>query len=311
MVIKTLQEAAGIPHPTYVGGGTDLMPLLKNRVRNDKDLVFLNQLKELRGIEARDGFLYLGAGETLYDLERSSLVAKTAPAAAQAAAATASPQIRSVATLGGNVLQDRRCIYFNQSSFWRGGLPPCFKTGGRVCHQAPNSPVCRAIYYSDVATALLLYQAEAECLEGDERRWVPVAELIRRHSQANGLTCNQHLPVLVVRFRLPVPPPREHSGFYKYAMRASIDFPLINFAMRCGGGRPAKVVAGAVAPQPVLLEETARLLDTSASDDEILAACEEEMKKLAMPIREACIPPARKRELFRHLVFLLRLRTTP
>jgi CO/xanthine dehydrogenase FAD-binding subunit len=194
MLAKTLQEAGQARQPTYVGGGTDLMPLLKNRVRDDGELVFVTRLPELRGIGEQDGFLYLGAGETLCDLAGSPLIAGQYPALAQAAGAAASPQIRSIATLGGNILQDRRCIYFNQSSFWRGGLPPCFKTGGSVCLQIPNSPVCRAIYYSDVATALVLYEAQAECLEGHARAWVPVEELIRRHSQANGLDCRRASP---------------------------------------------------------------------------------------------------------------------
>lgn len=309
MPVKTLEEILRMERPTYIGGGTDIMPLLKNHVRDDRNLVFVGELPELRGLERREGYLYLGAGERLYDISVSPLVKEGWPAIAQAAGATASPQIRNIATIGGNIMQDRRCIYFNQSRYWRSGLPLCFKTGGGVCLQIPNSPVCRAIYYSDVATALVLYGAEAECAERGERRWIPVEELISRHSQANGLAWGEHLPVLVIRFRVPEAPAEERSGFYKYAMRATIDFPLINFALRCGGSRPAKVVAGAVAPEPVVLEETARLLENGGStDEEILACCEGELKKLAKPIKEACISPGLKRELYRHLSFLLPLR---
>lgn len=309
MIAKSVEEAVSAAKATYIGGGTDIMPLLKNHVRDDRELVFLHQVGEMKGVREQEGYLYLGAGERLYDLSENPLVKEKAPAVAQAAGVTASPQIRNIATLGGNIMQDRRCIYFNQSRYWRGGLPYCFKTGGKVCLQIPNSPVCRAIYYSDVATALVLYEAEAECVEGGVRSWVPIQELIRRHSEANGLACGEHLPVLVVRFRLPVPPAGERSGFHKYAMRATIDFPLINFALRCGGGRPAKLVAGAVAPKPVVLEETAALLDQSdISDDQIVAACEAELKKLAMPIKEACIPPANKRLLYKYISTLLPLR---
>ncbi len=309
MLAKTMEEILRAEHPTYIGGGTDIMPLLKNHVRNDQDLVFVSEVPDLHGIEEKEGYLYLGAGERLYDISVNDLVKEKWPAIAQAAGATASPQIRNIATVGGNIMQDRRCIYFNQSRYWRSGLPLCFKTGGKVCLQIPNSPVCRAIYYSDVATALMLYEAEAECVENGQRSWVPVAELIARHSQANGLACSQHLPVLVVRFRAPVPPEGERSGFYKYAMRATIDFPLINFALRCGGSRPARVVAGAVAPEPVVLEETAHMLENSqAADEEILACCEGELKKLAKPIKEACISPALKRGLYQYLSFLLPLR---
>ena len=309
MAVKTLEDILQVEHPTYIGGGTDIMPLLKNHVRDDRDLVFVSEVPELQGMEHKDGYLYLGAGERLYDISVSPLVQEGWPAIAQAAGATASPQIRNIATIGGNIMQDRRCIYFNQSRYWRSGLPLCFKTGGEVCLQIPNSPVCRAIYYSDVATALVLYGAEAECVEQGERSWVPVEELIARHSQANGLACSQHLPVLVVRFRVPEAPKGEKSGFYKYAMRATIDFPLINFALRCGGGRPARIVAGAVAPEPVVLEETAKLLeDGQSTDEEIIASCEAELKKLAKPIKEACISPGLKRDLYRQLSCLLHLR---
>ena len=84
-------------------------------------------------------------------------------------------------------MQDRRCIYFNQPHLWRSGLPYCFKTGGSICRQIPNSPVCRAIYYSDVATALIAYEAEVEYIEDGETHRTDLASLIERHSVANGL----------------------------------------------------------------------------------------------------------------------------
>lgn len=309
MIVKSIEEALQGGHPTYIGGGTDIMPLLKNHVRDDSELVFLHQVEELKELNAEGDELTLGAGATLWDVAEHPRIQALWPALAQAAGATASPQIRNIATVGGNIMQDRRCIYFNQSRYWRSGLPYCFKTGGEVCHQIPNSPVCRAIYYSDVATALAVYEAEVEYIEDGQRKRAPVLELIHRHSQANGLACGEHLPVLVVRFHVPKPPEGERSGFYKYAMRATIDFPLINFALRCGGGRPARLAAGAVAPETVVLAETASLLERKdVPDGEVVAACEAELKKLAMPIREACIPPALKRELYRHVSELLPLR---
>ena len=202
-------------------------------------------------------------------------------------------------------MQDRRCIYFNQPHLWRSGLAYCFKTGGSICHQIPNSPVCRAIYYSDVATALIAYEAEVEYIEDGETHRTDLKSLIERHSVANGLACHEHLPILVTRFFVPAAEEGERSGFYKYAMRTTIDFPLINFALCCGGGKAAKIVAGAVAPHPVVLEETAKALDSGASDEEVVASAQQELKKLAMPIKEACIPPAIKRDLYRQLSVLL------
>ena len=202
-----------------------------------------------------------------------------------------SPQIRNIATVGGNIMQDRRCIYFNQPHLWRSGLAYCFKTGGSICHQIPNSPVCRAIYYSDVATALIAYEAEVEYIEDGETHRTDLKSLIERHSVANGLACHEHLPILVTRFFIPAAEKGERSGFYKYAMRTTIDFPIINFA-----------------PHPVVMAETAAKIDSDATDDEVIAQAEDELRKLAMPIREASMTPAVKRSLYRHVAMLLDLR---
>ena len=292
---------------TYVGGGTDIMPLLKFGVRNDDDLVFVKDLGVSSAIEREGDEILIGAAATLWDVANSELIRAELPAVSQAAGETASPQIRNVATIAGNVMQDRRCLYFNQPLHWRSGLDLCFKTGGTICHQIPNSPVCRAIYYSDVATALLVYDAQVEYEEDGELRRTAVAELVERHTKQNGLACGEHLPVLVKRFILRRRPAGEKSGFYKYAMRATIDFPLINFALRCGP-KDAKLIAGAVSTQPVELVETARMIAAGAADEEVVACCAQELKKLSKPIKEALISPAYKRDLYKHIVFLLAFR---
>ncbi|WP_294853947.1 xanthine dehydrogenase family protein subunit M [uncultured Oscillibacter sp.] len=304
----SLSQAAAYSDAAFAGGCTDLMPLFKNQVRDDANLIFLSQIPSLRDIREDGDRISVGAAAILTDVAESALILSRLPALAQAAAAVASVQIRNIATMGGNIMQDRRCIYFNQSAMWRSALPACFKTGGGVCHQIPNSPVCRAIYYSDIATALLIYDAQAEYWENGALQCAPLQELLHRHCQANGLACRNHLKVLITRFLIDKPLRGERSGFYKYAMRTSIDFPLINFALRCGGPRPPKLVSGAVAPEPVVLEKTAALLENSMADDEILAACQAELKSLALPIVEACISPARKRDLYAQLFPLLSLR---
>ena len=91
-------------------------------------------------------------------------------------------------------------------------------------------------------------------------------------------------------------------------MRTAIDFPIINFALRCGGKRPARLAAGAVAPHPVVMAETAAKIDSDATDDEVIAQAKDELRKLAMPIKEACMTPAVKRSLYRHVAMLLDLR---
>lgn len=271
-VLESLHDVVSAEHPTYIGG-TDIMPLLKNEVRDDKDFVFLKKIPELHVLEEKDGELIIGAAMTLTELAESELLNSRYAAIAQAASLTASPQIRNIATVGGNIMQ-----------------------------------VCRAIYYSDVATALIAYEAEVEYIEDGETHRTDLKSLIERHSVANGLACHEHLPILVTRFFVPAAEEGERSGFYKYAMRTTIDFPIINFALRCGGNRPARLAAGAVAPHPVVMAETAAKIDSAATDDEVIAQGEDELRKLAMPIKEACMTPTVKRSLYRHVAMLLDLR---
>ena len=272
-VLESLHDVVSAEHPTYIGGGTDIMPLLKNKVRDDKDFVFLKKIPELHVLEEKDGELIIGAAMTLTELAESELLNSRYAAIAQAASLTASPQIRNIATVGGNIM-----------------------------------PVCRAIYYSDVATALIAYETEVEYIEDGETHRTDLKSLIERHSVANGLACHEHLPILVTRFFIPTAEEGERSGFYKYAMRTTIDFPIINFALRCGGNRPARLAAGAVAPHPVVMAETAAKIDSDATDDEVIAQAEDEFRKLAMPIKEACMTPAVKRSFYRHVAMLLDLR---
>lgn len=147
-----------------------------------------------------------------------------------------------------------------------------------------------------------------EYIEDGETHRTDLKSLIERHSVANGLACHEHLPILVTRFLVPAAEEGERSGFYKYAMRTTIDFPIINFALRCGGKRPARLAAGAVAPHPVVMAETAAKIDSDATDNEVIARAEDELRKLAMPIKEACMTPAVKRSLYRHVAMLLDLR---
>lgn len=212
-----------------------------------------------------------------------------------------SPQIRNIATVGGNIMQDRRCIYFNQPHLWRSGLAYCFKTGGSICHQIPNSPVCRAIYYSDVATALIAYEAEVEYIEDGETHRTDLASLIERHSVANGLACHEHLPSSSRAFSSPRRKRASAAAF--------ISTPCARRSTsRSSTSRPARLAAGAVAPHPVVMAETAAKIDSDATDDEVIAQAEDELRKLAMPIKEACMTPAVKRSLYRHVAMLLDLR---
>lgn len=288
-----------------LAGGTDIVPLLKCEVREVKAFAGLNDIPCLRLMERRGESFFIGAMVTLAQLVESAEIRALFPALADSARAVASPQIRSVGTIGGNVMQDRRCLYFNQSWEWRQSFPLCFKTGGSVCHQAPASPKCRAPYYSDVATALCAYGALAEVCESGETKRIPVAELCERHAEKNATS--QPDGLLVTGFLLPVQ--QGACGvFIKESVRASLDFPTFNaagYAARENGAWNVRLFAGAVNSAPVELVKTQELLALGKPLAEVKEAALRELGEKAVLVREAAVSVKVKRASFHGIFHVL------
>lgn len=291
---ETLQGArAEGANDYYLGGGTDIIPLIKNGLKiAPYNLIDVTHINELRCIQEEENGIWIGAAVTIASLARNNTLRRRFPALVQGAAQTASPQIRNVATLGGNIMQDRRCIYFNQSRSWRSSFPPCYKTGGNQCFQRKNSPVCYAIYYSDMATALSIYDVSVEFMEDNVRKLLPLSELLELHSKRNGIIYDGK-PILLTRIYVPFPPQKERSAFLKYGLRKSIDFPLINFALRYSeGSRPSALVAGCIREVPVSLNKIASLIDEGVIDRPmLLEAALKELRESSHPILESVTPP--------------------
>lgn len=289
---------------SLLGGGTDLVPLIKNGVKDCGSLIDITHIPEFRQIRKTENGWFIGASVTLSSLSENPDIGVLYPALAKAAAKTASPQIRSIGTIGGNILQDRRCMYFNQSAYWRSSLPLCYKTGGTICHQAPASPVCRAIYYSDTAPALCVYHAKALYYKGNLSKSLPVSDFIRQHTVLNGTA--EPEDILLEGFLLPFPEQNMKSDFEKISIRNSIDFPVVNFAGSfIPGTQKACLYAGAVAPFPVRLEKTEKALVSPHPDlNNLTATAVEEIRSLSLLIKEPGISPRIKRESFQNIRYL-------
>ena len=252
-----------------LAGGSDYVPLLKYGLKNPTRIIGLDQIDYLGRIEKREQGLFIGAMNRLRGLAENSRVRTHCPALADAARLVASPQIRNVGTIGGNICQDRRCIYFNQSRFWRQSIAPCFKTGGYICHQKPRSQTCRAIYYADLAPVLMAVGARVECYGTQGFYEVPMAAFIHDHVSRNGGI--QTGSCLVSGFIIPHLPRKAWMRFVKHSVRSSIDFSSVNAAVYClppdGEQTPPKVsvVVGAVAPEVIELVETRKLIEAQAA----------------------------------------------
>jgi len=270
-----------------IAGGTDLLPNVKHELFEPKLVVALSGVEELRGIEASDdGALAIGATTTLREVATHERVQCLAPALAQAASLVAGPQLRSMGTLGGNVLLDTRCQWYNQSYFWRQSLGFCLKKDGTLCHVVESGKKCVAAASNDTAAPLLGLDAELEFASTSGRRRVAVADLYKSDG-ADHLT--KRADELLVRVRVPAiaSGTRRLGAYGKLRERGSIDFPLLGIAVRLdarGTGDDARIeraVVSAVALQarPLVLKRAGAALEgaplAGPGFDDAVVACAE------------------------------------
>ncbi|MDP2855973.1 MAG: FAD binding domain-containing protein, partial [bacterium] len=152
---KTLKEASrsltSDKGSVLLAGGTDLLVNMKHRVLQPKQLINLKAIPRLAHIsDGRDG-LRIGALSTLHDIASSPVIKERWTVLGQAAREVGAYAHQSMGTIGGNLCQGNRCRFYNQSPFWRGVRPPCFKTGGKVCYVVPKSKECHSAYCGDLA----------------------------------------------------------------------------------------------------------------------------------------------------------------
>ena len=231
-----------------IAGGTDLMPNMKHRLFTPRHLLALKGIPELHGIGFADAegrpaeegspaaaHLMIGAAETLSGVARSPLVRRLFPALAHAAGEVAGPQIRNQGTLGGNLCLDTRCTYYNQSFFWRQSLGFCLKKDGTVCHVTKVGKKCVAAHSADTPPVLLTLGAVVDLASPEGERSVPIDNYFVADGISNTVRRRDEL---VVRVRIPLPPPNLRTAYRKVRQRGSIDFPLLSVAAaaRLGDG---------------------------------------------------------------------------
>jgi xanthine dehydrogenase YagS FAD-binding subunit len=229
-----------LPEGVVIAGGTEVVPQLNDGLLRAETLVDVSALLP-RGISGTR----IGAGTTLLELEASEEV----PAALrEACRLAASPQLRAMGTVGGNLLQSTRCWY------WRLAYP-CRLHGGDVCHAREGehrehaifgNDFCASAHPSDIAAALLALGATART----NRRELPVGELYRLPDEADRRVTT--LEPGEVLLELDVPPP-DASVYLKAMDRKRFGFPLVGVAAARREGRTVVALAG-VAPVPWLLE---------------------------------------------------------
>lgn len=279
----TLTEAVAAlarPGAQALAGGTDLIVNLRRGLGAPALLVDLGGLAEIAGIAVQDGRLSVGAGVTLRALAESEALGPAEAAIREAALAVAGPGHRNAATVGGNLCLDTRCVYYNQSHWWRKANGYCLKYRGDICHVAPKGNRCRAAFSGDLAPAFMALGAEAEIAGPGGTRMLPLADLYREDGA-------DHLALepgeILTRVTLPRRPGR--SAYVKLRQRGAIDFPLAGAAVVCRsaeGGNEIAVALTGTNSRPLLLPPR---LVTAAEGDAVFARLAKDIQKAVSPQR--------------------------
>ncbi len=287
-----------------VAGATDLIPSMRQGLFSPKALLDLKGIRDLDFIcfDPEQG-LAVGALTTISVLAESPAVAQHFPVLHEAAKTIASPLLRNMGTLGGNLCLDTRCLYYNQSSFWREALGYCSKKDGTICHVAPGGQMCWAVFSGDTAPALLTLGARVQLAGPRGSREVPLAEFYVNDGIVRMAKAHDEM---VTGIRVP-PSSAGWSGTYKkLRIRQSIDYPLAGVAVAMrkdveGVCHEAHVALTAVNPAPKLVK-AAELLKGKRYEPALVEEVAHEAIRTGKPLRTSASSPEYRRHMVRVFV---------
>jgi 4-hydroxybenzoyl-CoA reductase subunit beta len=301
---RTVQDAAlwlaESPADTMlVAGGTDLLPNMKRRQQTPGTIISLRRIDELRSmtpgeqtsapreagrLPGHNGTV-IGAGVTLTAIVRDERIRTSMPGLWQAAVQVATPHLRNMGTIGGNLCLDTRCTYYDQSHEWRKAIDFCMKKDGRTCWVATSSPRCLAVSSADTAPVLQALGARVRLVSTAGEREVTVEGLYNN----DGIQYLTRRPDEILTEVIVPDQSAWRSTYWKLRRRGSFDFPVASVAAAArldGDGRveAVRLVAGAVASRPLSAPKAEALLVGGRLTNERIAAAAQAVYDVAKPM---------------------------
>ena len=294
---RTIAEAVKIigdtgPEAQFVAGGTDLYPNMKRRQQTPRTVISVMRLPELNRVTgARGQGLAIGASVTLTDICENEIIKRDYPVIASAARTISTPILRNMGTIGGNLLLDTRCNYYDQNYEWRKGINFCLKKDGDVCWVAPGSSKCWAVQSSDLVPVMVAIGAKFRLMSTLGERLIDAAGFYND----DGIDYLRKRPdELLVDIHLP-PTNGWRASYQKLRRRGAFDFPVlgvaacIHYSTGSGSDRisevtDAKIVLGAIAPSPIDVSEAAQALIGKSFDEQSIQAAAEACYNKARPL---------------------------
>ncbi len=267
-----------------VAGGTDLLPNMKRRQQTPRVVIGLRGIGDLHRIENGNGWR-IGAGCTLTALVRDQRLRASAPGLWQAAVQVATPHLRNLGTIGGNLCLDTRCTYYDQSQEWRRAIDFCMKKDGATCWVATSSPKCLAVSSTDTAPMLQALGARVRLVSAGGEREIAVSDLYDN----DGMKYLTRRPDEILTEIIVPDPGGARSAYWKLRRRGSFDFPVASVAAVAslnGAGivESARIVVGAVASRPMAAAKAEALLLGERLTDERIAAAAQAAYGVAKPM---------------------------
>ncbi len=289
-----------------MGGGTDLLPSMKQRIFKPNYLLNLCAIPNLDLIEFDEqSGLRIGAAANVHSLETDPRILEKYPIVAQAAGEVGSPQLRRMGTVGGNLSLDTRCYFYNQSDIWKKCKPKCIKMGGETCNAVGGGGKCFAVFSGDLAPALIALGAKIRLVSVKGERTL----LLKDYYSGDGAKPLTREPEeILAKVEVPVLAKRTMDCYLKYRIRRSIDFPLAGVATRVTLDNQnevcleAKVVIGAVGTKPEEIESIEEVLNGKRITDSAVEEASEMAFKMAKPIANTASSPFYRKKMIRIMV---------
>ncbi len=286
---RTIEEALEIysrynGEAFYLAGGTDLVPLLKHRLFNPKVVIDIKGIEELKTITKKGGNLLVGPNATLYELKGTPEIQEKLPCLFQSLDATSCETLQMRGTIGGNIMQNTRCLQYNKSLEWRTARGFCYKMGGKTCNVVLNAKACYSNYCGDNAPSLMTVDAKARIVGPTGERTIKVEKLFSGDGKEPfTVKPGEILKGIII-------PLKETKGAYeKLTVRGSIDYPLVGVAVTIKDGS-AKVGVTGIGPCP-------RVYELKEVNEKEINNIADKAYEDAKPVLNAVLTPAYRKKM--------------
>lgn len=296
-VAEAVRLKAELPESDFVAGGTDLLPNYKWGLNTRKHVISLGRIPEMRELTAER----IGALVTLTQIEKSGALAQKLPVLPETARQIATPLLRNSGTLGGNLMLENRCFFFNQTHLWRASVNFCLKADGEQCHVVPQKEKCYATFSADLPAAFMVLGATMDLAGAEGVRTLSFPEM---YNGPDGIRRLAKRPEeMITGVTVPRDAQKWRATYKKLRLRDTFDFPELGIAaaIRWDGANVGgfRLVANALETAPVVLDDLGAPLLGGPLTEEAIVDVAKKAEQRVRPVKNTNLPPSYRKAMTR------------